>query len=399
MFEVVLLDRVSRDLALNPKPLSLWETQMNPRHLTAFTLLAFLACQEDSRPQPATQTDHTRPYDGAKDAQGQAINPGQVRERVRAVITALPETAPNPQNPLTEPKVELGRMLFFETRLSKAQDISCNTCHDLEQAGVDVRESDGRRNSVSLGHEGQKGDRNAPTVFNAALHFRQFWDGRAADVEEQAQGPILNPVEMAMPNERQVLRVLKSIPEYVTRFKAAFPESESPITLANIGKTIGAFERTLLVRSAFDAFVEGDTAALSNEQLEGLQLFLDVGCTQCHTGSLIGGAQFQKLGTVKPWPDLEDEGRAAVTKSDVDRFMFKVPSLRLVTQTGPWLHDGSVQDLRQMVQLMAEHQTARGTLKEAEVDAIIAFLGSLDGPVPSEKIRRPDLPPDQSPTP
>lgn len=327
----------------------------------------------------------------AADAGGPTISPAAVLDRVRPLFGALPAVADNPANPITDAKVELGKLLYFDPRLSKNQQISCDTCHDLEAWGVDVREKDGARVRTSEGHGGQFGDRNSPTVYNAALHIAQFWDGRAADVEQQAGMPILNPVEMAMPDEAAVVAVLRSIPGYAEKFAAAFPDGGEPITYANMARAIGAFERKLMTPAAFDRFLAGDAGALDGAQLRGLQLFVDVGCTQCHAGAALGGTQFQKLGSVKPWPDLKDEGRAAHTKSPIDRFIFKVPSLRNVEKTGPWLHDGSIDDLPTMVQKMAEHQSARGKLTPQENAAIVAFLGSLTGELPKELIAAPEL--------
>ena len=339
--------------------------------------------------------NNTRVYDGPggnDGGGGPAINPQQLLDRIKPIMAALPKEAPNPDNPTSEAKVELGRMLYFEKRLSKNQDISCATCHDLANWGIDVRERDGKRTATSPGHRDQLGERNTPTVYNAALHFVQFWDGRAKDVEEQAKGPVLNPVEMAMPDEASVLAVLRSIPAYEEKFAAAFPGDDPPITYDNMGQAIGAFERTLLVPARFDDFIGGNLDALKGNELRGLQLFLDVGCTQCHSGALLGGTQFQKLGTVKPWPDLHDVGRAKITASDADKFVFKVPSLRNVTKTPPYLHNGGEPELGNVVRLMAEHQTARGKLQDDEVEAILAFLGTLAGEIPKDRIAPPTLP-------
>ena len=377
------------------------------RHLWPVLALCAVGCDSGEKPDTKTSTkaagEHVpeRPYDsaGGGDGGGPAINPQQLHDRVKPIFAALPKEAPNPDNPTNAAKVELGKMLYYDKRLSKNHDVSCNTCHDLAKWGVDVREREGKRTDVSPGHKGQLGERNSPTVYNAALNFVQFWDGRAADVEEQAKGPVLNPVEMAMPNEAAVLKVLASIPGYKEKFKEAFPDDAKALTYDNMGKAIGAFERTLLVPAPYDKFIEGDLAALKGDQLRGLELFLDVGCTQCHSGALLGGAQFQKLGSVKPWPNLHDEGRAKVTASPIDKFVFKVPSLRNITETGPFLHNGSEPDLGNVVRLMAEHQTARGKLKDEEVDAIVAFLGALTGEIPQDKIKAPELPPSGPSTP
>jgi cytochrome c peroxidase len=185
---------------------------------------------------------------------------------------------------------------------------------------------------------------------------------------------------------------MKSIPGYQALFEAAFPGEADPITFENLGKAIGAFERKLVTVAPFDKFMKGDVAALDDDQLRGLELFLEVGCTQCHTGPQVGGTQFQKLGSVKPWPDLVDSGREKHTGAPADRWFFKVPTLRNVTETGPYLHDGSVGTLPKMVQLMAEHQTSRGKLTEAETQSLVAFLGALKGELPREYIAKPELP-------
>jgi cytochrome c peroxidase len=190
----------------------------------------------------------------------------------------LPEAIPSRTNQVTDEKAILGRMLYFEPRLSKGQDISCNSCHMLDQYGVDFQ-------PTSEGHKGLQGDRNSPTVYNAAGHFVQFWDGRAADVEEQAKGPIMNPVEMAMPSEKRVIEVLKSMPEYVDAFKKAFPGEKDPVTYENVARAIGAFERKLVTPSRWDRFIRGDSRALTDEEKAGFNLFMETGCQACHAGA------------------------------------------------------------------------------------------------------------------
>lgn len=328
------------------------------------------------------------------------VSPAAVLDRVKPLMGPLPAQATTDDNPLTDEKIALGRTLYYETRLSKNHDVSCNTCHDLQNYGIDVRtDESGDRIATSMGHKKAFGERNSPTVYNAAFHLAQFWDGRAADVEEQAKGPILNPVEMAMPSEAHVIKTLKSMPAYVEMFKAAFPDDNDPINYDNMAKAIGAFERKLVTPSRFDEFLSGKMVALKQDELRGLELFLDVGCITCHGGSTLGGTQYQKLGSVKPWPDLEDKGRGAITGNAADDFVFKVPSLRNVTKTAPYLHDGSFDELDVMVAKMAEHQSARGALKPEEVDDIVAFLGALEGEIPSEYIKKPELPPSGPNTP
>ena len=247
-----------------------------------------------------------------------------------------------------------------------------------------------QQKTLLFGDHGQTGGRNAPTVYNAAIHVAQFWDGRAATVEEQATGPMMNPVEMAMPDAEHVLTVLKSIPGYEPMFKAAFPAAADPITLENVGTAIGAFERTLTTPAPLDRFIAGDRAALSEPQLTGLQTFLEVGCTTCHLGQGAGGGMFQKLGLVKPY-ETTDMGRFVVTGNEADKMFFKVPSLRNIEKTAPYFHDGSIATLDQAITLMGAHQLGK-TLTPEQVSQIHAFLTSMTGDLPLDKITPPTLP-------
>ena len=253
----------------------------------------------------------------------QVIDPAGLR-----MFSPLPKEMPPPSGAPTAGQVSLGRMLYYETRLSADQEISCNSCHELEKYGVDGQ-------ATSDGHKGQKGSRNSPTVYNAAGHVAQFWDGRAPDVEEQAKGPVMNSVEMAMPSEKGVVAVLKSMPEYVRAFKAAFPAEKDPVTFNNMAKAIGAFERNLITPSRWDKFLEGDQAALTPAEKQGFNTFITAGCQTCHSGALLGASLYQKLGMIKPYPDESDLGRFQVTKSEGDKMVFKVPSLRNIEKTGP----------------------------------------------------------------
>lgn len=306
-----------------------------------------------------------------------------LRERARIVFGVLPTSAPNPDNTITNEKVTLGRMLYYDPRISKNQDVSCNTCHPLDAFGVDGKKT-------STGHRRQAGGRNAPTTLNAASHFKQFWDGRADDVEEQAKGPPLNPIEMAMPDASSVEVVLRSIPGYVPLFAAAFPSDEPPITFDNMARAIGAFERRLFTPAPFDAFLQGDDDALDAAQLAGLERFMDTGCITCHTGAVFGGTMFQKIGVVYPYED-DDMGRFEVTGEESDRQVFKVPSLRNVARTGPWFHNGEVERLDEAIALMAHHQLGVD-LDPASVDQIAAFLGALTGQVDAQYVAPPELP-------
>ena len=283
----------------------------------------------------------------------------------------LPTKIPDPAGNISTPaKVSLGKSLYFEPRLSKSGKISCNSCHLLDKFGVDGL-------PTSPGHEGQLGARNSPTVFNAGFHTSQFWDGREPDLEGQAKGPILNPVEMAMTDPASVVATVKGIPGYVKAFGEAFPGEPEPITYDNLARAIAAFERTLVTPSPFDAFLGGKLEALTKEQLDGLEAFKAQSCQTCHKGLALGGDSFKKLGEVVAYA-TKDIGREGVTKQAADRHLFKVPSLRNVAKTGPYFHDGSITDLSVAVKLMAKHQLGN-TLTDEQAAKIVAFLESLTG--------------------
>jgi cytochrome c peroxidase len=320
-------------------------------------------------------------------------------DKAKAHFAPLPTSAQMKTGVKASPALlDLGRQLYFDERLSKNQDLACVSCHDLTAYGVDVRETDGQRNETSLGHRGQLGERNSPTVYNAAFNLAQFWDGRAADLEDQAKGPVLNPVEMAMPDEASVLAVLSSIPGYVEAFDKAFGGPTS-ITYDNFATAVGAYERGLLTPAPFDDFLRGSPSALDAQQLRGMQLFIDTGCTECHTGVGIGGGSYQKLGNVKAWPDLTDRGRAEISKNPEDEFKFKVPQLRNVAETGPYLHDGSIASLEEMVQKMAVHQLGKAEFAPDDLGAVVAFLRALTGTIDATYTAAPELPPSGPETP
>lgn len=298
-----------------------------------------------------------------------------------ALFAPLPAAWPAASGAASDARIALGRALFHEPRLSDGHDVSCSSCHALNGWGAD-----GRR--VSFGHDGRAGSRNAPTVYNAAGHFVQFWDGRAKDVEEQAMGPILNPIEMGMQSSEAVLRHLRASPLYVTSFRAAFPDEVRPITYENVGRAIGAFERGLLTPGRWDRYLEGDRTALTAEEEAGLKTFVAVGCAGCHAGALVGGDRYALAGVVHPWPTALDSGRYQVTGLVQDLFVFKVPSLRNVAMTSPYFHDGSVPVLGEAVRMMAHHQLGR-TLTAREIDRIVAYLGSLTGTLPLPYIAYP----------
>jgi cytochrome c peroxidase len=301
------------------------------------------------------------------------IDPAQL-----AAFAPLPASIPSEANPATPAKVDLGWRLYYETQLSANGSQSCNSCHLLDAYGADGK-------PVSTGVTGQQGGRNAPTVYNAAGHIAQFWDGRAPDVEEQAKGPILNPIEMAMPAPKDVLARLARMPGYADAFKAAFPDDPKPVSYDNLGRAIGAFERQLLTPSRWDKYLAGDQEALTRDEKLGLKAFLDAGCQGCHNGPYMGGRLFQRMGVVTPWPQETDVGRFAVTQNPADSMVFKVPSLRNIVKTAPYFNAGQVTALDEGVRLMARHQLGV-ELSDAQTASIIVFLGALTGDVPPKYV-------------
>jgi cytochrome c peroxidase len=337
-------------------------------HLSLIVALA-VACKREHKDVPKVTT--------ASSAQPPAL----ARADVDTFFKPLPPSFGKP----AEAKVKLGRVLYFDERLSKNHDLSCNSCHDLARFGVDGAQ-------FSSGHRGQLGTRNSPTVLNAGDHIAQFWDGRAKDLEEQAKGPILNPVEMAG-SEKLVVATLKSIPEYVDMFKTAF---DAPVTFNRAADAIAAFERTLVTPGRFDKYLRGDETALNDTEKTGLARFIKLGCVTCHNGAAVGGGSFQKLGQQKPWPTQKDLGRFVVTKDPEDRMKFRVASLRNVEKTAPYFHDGSESRLEEVVRKMGYHQLGL-ELRADEISSIVAFLRALTGdPV---RVEVPQMPKSTAATP
>ena len=336
--------------------------------LLALLSIALFSCNSSSEKEAA-------PVEPVKDYT-------ELETKAKAFFGLLPEYAENTENPITPEKVALGKALYYDVRLSKDNTQSCNTCHNLDTYGVDNL-------PVSPGNnKGSFGTRNSPTTLNAALHIAQFWDGRMKDVEEQAGGPILNGVEMAMPSEKDVEIRFAGIKEYQEMFKAAFPESKQAITYKNIQKAIGAFERKLITPTKFDDFLAGKSDALTNEEKDGLETFMEAGCTSCHLGNALGGNMFQKFGIFgNYWETTKsakiDEGKFEVTKNEADKYIFKVPSLRNIVKTGPYLHDGSVTSLEKTIKIMGKLQLNKELTDEQEKQ-IITFLNTLTGEVPAE---------------
>lgn len=301
---------------------------------------------------------------------GPSAKAKELHERAKKEFGVLPEKMPGSENDTPE-LIELGKKLYFETALSLDNTMSCNTCHNIldKKGGVDNQ-------PTSKGVKGQNGDRNSPTVLNAGFHIAQFWDGRAKDLVEQAKGPILNPIEMAMPSEKAVEEKIAKIEEYPQLFEKAFPNDAKKITYDNIAKAIAAFERTLRTSDRFDDFLNGDLKALTPQELEGLDKFIATGCATCHNGPALGGNSFRKMGERNPYSNVEDLGRYNVTKQEYDKYLFKVPSLRNVALTAPYFHDGKAATLEDAVKQMAYLQLNKN-LEDKEIASIVAFLKTL----------------------
>lgn len=359
---------------------------VNARYLIPLLALAFVsACSPADRTDAASDAGLTEGAAQQTAAQTAAATP--LMERARVLFEVVPEEPPDLEdNPITPAKVELGRKLYFDPRLSESWLISCNTCHNLGLGGVDLMET-------SIGHGWQAGPRNAPTVLNSVYNLAQFWDGRAASLMEQAQGPVQAAVEMNSTPARTV-ETLRSIPDYVWLFGEAFEDDPDPVTFENMARAIEAFEATLVTPNApFDLYLEGSADALGEEAERGLGLFMDVGCTACHGGILLGGSSYQRFGTVRnPGAELlpaEDRGRFNVTGNPNDEFAFKVPVLRNVELTAPYFHTGKVWELEEAVAVMGAAQLGRDFAPD-EIAAITAFLASLTGDQP--EVEYPVLP-------
>lgn len=304
-----------------------------------------------------------------------------VRKNNYVSPTVAEEFANEPVQPLMaaiptdSAKVALGFDLYHDTRLSGDNTVSCATCHGLNTAGVD-------RKQFSEGIHGQFGGVNAPTVYNAALNFVQFWDGRAADLKEQAAGPPLNPVEMGSASFDEICAKLAEDKELSKRFLEVFPEG---FTQSTVTEAIAEFEKTLLTPSRFDKYLQGDKNALTAEELEGYQLFKDNKCATCHVGMNLGGQSYEYMGIKDNYFDYRgtgltdgDNGRWAVTKNEADRHKFKTPTLRNVMLTTPYMHDGSITTIEDAIQVMHEFQIGK-RISDAETAKIVAFLGTLTG--------------------
>ncbi|MFC7703565.1 cytochrome-c peroxidase [Plastorhodobacter daqingensis] len=297
----------------------------------------------------------------------------------RDMFEPLPALPPIPaDNSMTREKIELGKMLFFEPRISSSGVISCATCHNPALGWTD-------RIPRAVGHLGQEGSRNTPTVLNAGFLEAQFWDGREATLEGQALGPIAADVEMAMDLDQAVAR-LQEFETYREHFAAAFPDDAEPINADNVAQAIASFERTLNTpNSPFDRYLRGDEGALTEDQIAGMRLFVDVGCASCHNGPVLSDSNYHVFDA----PGSEDEGRFVVTGDEADRFAFRTPTLRNVAVTYPYFNNGSVEDLHQAVYMMGD-QMLGYEFTDGELDQVVAFLHALTGEMPA--ITPPALP-------
>lgn len=309
----------------------------------------------------------------------------------QAQFKALPDKVPVPaDNPMTPAKIELGKMLFFDPRLSLDGTISCNTCHNVMFHGGDGR-------AVGAGIHGQRGGRGSPTVWNAAYLTVQFWDGRAPTLEEQAKGPLVNNVEMGMSSHDMAVDRIKAIPGYIEAFKKAFPKEKNLITIDNMVKAIASYERTLITpNSPFDKYMKGNKKAMTAQQIRGMKLVDEIGCTSCHTGEMFNGVGFKMgEGNYQPFPQIpgskydkmydltSDLGRYEVTKNPEDKNKWRVPTWRNIAITAPYFHNGKVKTLQEAVRVMAKTQLDMD-LKDEQVTDIVAFLNALTGEFPRQ---------------
>ena len=304
---------------------------------------------------------------------------------VASAWDALPTKAPAPaNNPTTAEKVELGRILYHDPRLSSTGTVSCASCHNTMLGGEDNRPN-------SMGVHGQTGGRSAPTVWNSAFNEVQFWDGRAASLEEQAAGPVTNPIEMGMKSWDDVVKRLKSIDGYQALFVKAF--GKNSISKDNATKAIAAYERTLITpNSPYDQYAKGNKKALTAQQIRGLNKAVELGCVSCHSGPAFNGSgTFQRFPVIdnayleKQYQLSDDKGLFEVTGKSGDEHLFKVPTLRNIALTAPYFHNGSVKTLETAVKVMAKVQLGK-KLSSAEVADIVAFLNALTGEFPKQEM-------------
>jgi cytochrome c peroxidase len=310
-------------------------------------------------------------------------------DQVKQVFGLLPKTMVSAKNPITPEKVKLGKILFYETRISVDGTVSCARCHP-----IGLYATDGLKKSI--GNNCKLNPRNAPTVLNAAAQISAHWIGNRTGVEDQAKQSVIGPPSFGMPSYEEVEKRLREIKGYGFLFKEAFPQDREPVTVENFAKAVGAFERTLVTPSRFDLFLAGNGKSMTEREKRGLETFMEAGCTICHSGAYVGGEAYRKFGLFEPYwnytkSEPVDEGRFAVTKEASDKYVFKVPVLRNVEKTAPYFHDGSVDALEQAEWIMGKVQLGKELSKE-DLGDIAAFLKSLTGKIPDEALKLPLLP-------
>lgn len=340
--------------------------------------LGSLGCDEKKTPPPPSAPAADTSAAVLKSSSGiPKFDPDQTR-----VYAPIPAGVEKPE---LDDATKLGQMLFWDTRISPSGKYACVTCHDFSKVGADGA-------ALPTTPEKQSAPRNTPTVFNCGGSYAQGWDGRSSTVEDFALLHTLDPSVMGIIDEKQLVANVSKVPAYVAAFKKAFPD-EKTITGELYGRAVGTFTKKLFARARWDKYLGGDTTALKEDELAGFAMFMEAGCQTCHQGKYVGASQPQKLGMAKPWPGDAgaDPGRFLLTHQEMDRGIFKVPTLRNVTRTGPYLHDGSIANLAEVTKLMARHQVGR-ELSDEQANAIVKFLGALEGDPPQELTAKPVLP-------
>jgi cytochrome c peroxidase len=317
------------------------------------------------------------------------VNDEDLLKKVKLVSGSLPSQIVSKNNSITPEKILLGKILIYETRISIDGTVSCIRCHPMG-----LYAADGLKKSI--GNNSKLNPRNAPTLLNAAGQISAHWIGNRLNVEDQAKQAVIGPPSFGMPSYEAAAKQLKGLKNYNLLFKNAFPEDNDPITIDNFAKAVGAFERTLVTPSPYDAFIEGEANALMENQKTGLKIFLDTGCIDCHSSAFFGGQMYRKFGVFGQYweytkSDNVDEGRYSVTKNESDKYVFKVPILRNIEKTSPYFHDGSVPNLEEAVKIMGIVQLAKN-LSASQVESLIYFLKSLTGRIPEDALKIPILP-------
>ena len=309
--------------------------------------------------------------------------------RASQIFGPLPQTMPSDQNPITPAKVKLGKILYYESRVSVDGTVSCAKCHPISLYAADGLKK-------AKGNNCRDNPRNSPTILNAAAQISAHWIGNRTGVEDQAKQALVGPPSFGMPSYESVEKILRGMKGYVALFREAFPGEKEPVTADNFALAIGAFERTLMTPAPFDDFMKGNAGALTEQQKRGLKTFLDTGCMTCHFSPYLGGQMYQKFGILEPYEkytksEKVDEGRFAVTKNEADKFVFKVPVLRNVEMTPPYFHDGSVDKLERVIWIMARIQLGKD-LSEQQASDIAEFFTALTGKLSEDAVTVPVLP-------